>query len=45
MVFFVNLEVGISQLHYRLTSSQIVFGDFKLMNAFEWLLFVLEENA
>ena len=28
--FFVNLQAGILQLHYRLTSSQIVFGDFKI---------------
>ena len=28
-VFFVKLKVGISQLHYRLTSSQTVFRDFK----------------
>ena len=27
--FFVNLQVGLSQLHYRLTSSQIIFRDFK----------------
>ena len=26
---FGNLQVGISQLRYRLTSSQIVFRDFK----------------
>ena len=37
-VFFVNLQVGISQLHYRLTSSQIIFRGFKYMNAFEQLL-------
>ena len=28
--FFVNLQIGISQLHYKLTSSQIIFEDFKL---------------
>ena len=33
-VFCINLQVGISQLHYRLTSSQIIFWDFKSMNAF-----------
>ena len=27
--FFVNLQVGISQFHNRLTPSQIVFWDFK----------------
>ena len=27
--FFVNLQVGILQLHYWLTSSQIIFRDFK----------------
>ena len=27
--FFGNLQVGILQLHYRLTSSQIIFRDFK----------------
>ena len=27
--FFVNLQVSILQLHYRLTSSQIIFRDFK----------------
>ena len=39
--FFVNLQAGISQLYYRLTSSHIVFSDFKEMKAFEWLLLVL----
>ena len=28
-LFFVNLQVGISQLHYRLTSSHINFRNFK----------------
>ena len=28
-VFFVNLQVGISRLHYNLTSSQTVIRDFK----------------
>ena len=28
-VFFVNLQVGISQLHHRLTYSQTIFKDFK----------------
>ena len=28
-VLFVNLQGGISQLHYKLTSSHIVFRDFK----------------
>ena len=28
-VFFVNLKDGISQVYYTLTSSQIVFRDFK----------------
>ena len=27
--FFLNLQFGILQLHYRLTSSQIVFRDIK----------------
>ena len=27
--FFVNLQVGISQLHFELTTSQIIFKDFK----------------
>ena len=27
--FFVNLQVGILQIHYRLTSLQIVFNYFK----------------
>ena len=35
--FFVILQVGIPQPHYRLTSSQIIFRDFKYMNAFEYL--------
>ena len=39
--FIVNLEVGISQFYYELTFSQIIFMDFKYMNAFEWLLLVL----
>ena len=30
IVFLVNLVVDISHLHYRLTSSQIIFRDFKL---------------
>ena len=34
----IKLWVCISQLHNRLTSLQIVFRDFKLMNAFKWLL-------
>ena len=33
-VFFVNLQAGISQLHYKLTSSQIVFRDFKYILRF-----------
>ena len=33
-VFFVNLQAGISQLHYELTSSQIVFRDFKYLLRF-----------
>ena len=33
-VFFVNLHAGISELHYRLTSSQIVFKDFKCILRF-----------
>ena len=33
-VFFVNLQAGISQLHYKLTSSQIVFRDFKYLFRF-----------
>ena len=33
-VLFVNLQAGISQLHYRLTSSQIVFRDFKYLLRF-----------
>ena len=33
--FFVNLQVGISQLHCKLTSLQIIFKDFKYMNTFE----------
>ena len=33
--FFVNLQVDISQLHYRLTSSQIIFRYFKYMKAFK----------
>ena len=32
--FFVNLQAGISQLHYRLTSSQIAFRDFKYLLRF-----------
>ena len=28
-IFFVNLQVGISQLHYEVTSSQIILRDFK----------------
>ena len=32
--FFVNLQAGILQLHYRLTSSQIVFKDFKYLLRF-----------
>ena len=38
---FVNLQVSISQLHNRLTSSRIIFRNFKYMNAFEWLLLLL----
>ena len=34
-VFFVNLQIGISQLHYRLTSSQEIFRNFKYTNVFE----------
>ena len=34
-VFFVKLKVGISQLHNRLTSSQIIFRHFKYINVFE----------
>ena len=37
-LFFIKLQVGISQLHNRLTSLQTVLRDFKQMNAFEWLL-------
>ena len=33
-VFFVNLQDGISQLHYKLTSSQIAFRDFKYLLRF-----------
>ena len=33
-VFFVNLQDGISQLHYKLTSSQIAFRDFKYLFRF-----------
>ena len=32
--FFVNLQAGISQLHYRLTSSQTIFRDFKYLLRF-----------
>ena len=28
-VFLINLQFGISQLHYRFTYSQILFRDFK----------------
>ena len=33
-VFFVNLQAAILQLHYRLTSSKIVFRDFKYLLRF-----------
>ena len=32
---------GISQLPDELTSSEIIFKDFKKMNAFDWLLLAL----
>ena len=39
--FFVNFQSDISQLQYKLTSSQKIFRDFKEMNIFEWLLLVV----
>ena len=44
-IFFLKLQVGILQLHYRLTSSQTVFRNFKKINAFESLLLDLVHNA
>ena len=45
-VILVNLQVGISRLHYSLTSSKIIFRDFKYMNAFEqyFLLYKILEK-
>ena len=34
--FFVNSQIHASQVHYRLTSLQIIFRGCKYMNAFEY---------
>ena len=44
-VFFVNLQANIWQLHYELTSLQIIFRDFNIMYTFEQLLLVYIPNS